>query len=143
MARYTAGVDSARTPEDVFAYLSDFSTAAEWDPSVVEAEVLSGRPVGMGTRFRLVALFMGRRNALEYEVVEFDPPRVVTFRGENAGVVSLDRLTFEAVAGGTRVVYDADLRFKGVWKAAEPLFALAFRRIGDRALDGLRRKIGT
>jgi len=143
MARYMAGVESTRAPEDVFAYLSDFSTAAEWDPGVVEAQLLGEGPVGMGTRFRLVAVFMGRRTTLEYEVVEFDPPRSITFRGENATAISLDRLVFEPTAAGTRVVYDADLRFKGAWKAAEPLFALAFRRVGDRALEGMRRTIGT
>ena len=41
MARYNASVYSPRPPGEVFAYLSDFSTTAEWDPGVVEAERLT------------------------------------------------------------------------------------------------------
>jgi hypothetical protein len=55
MARYNASVYSPRPPGEVFAYLSDFSTPAEWDPGVVEAERLGNMPVGEGSEFRVVA----------------------------------------------------------------------------------------
>ena len=38
MARYRASIETQWTPDEAFAYLSDFSTSAEWDPGVVEAE---------------------------------------------------------------------------------------------------------
>ena len=138
MARYRASNDSVWTPEDAFAYLSDFSTSAEWDPGVVEAERVSGGKVGEGTEFRLVAQFLGRKTPITYRVVEYDPPRAVTFVGENASVVSHDRITFAATGTRTRVSYAADLRLKGLLRLADPLLALAFRRVGDRALAGLR-----
>jgi hypothetical protein len=43
---------------------------------------------------------------------------------------------------GTRVTYDADLSLKGPLRLADPLLALAFRRVGDRARDGLRARLG-
>ncbi|MBV8221122.1 MAG: hypothetical protein JO325_21875, partial [Solirubrobacterales bacterium] len=43
-----------------------------------------------------------------------------------------------ATGTGTRVTYAADLRLKGLLRLADPLLALAFRRVGDRALAGLR-----
>ncbi len=142
MARYRASVDTQRGDEDVFAYLSDFSTTSEWDPGVVEAERLEGGPIGAGSGFRLVAEFLGRRTPLTYRIVEYDPPHAVTFLGENATVLSRDRLTFEATDQGTRITYDADLRLKGPLKIADPLLGLAFDRVGDRALAGLRRTLG-
>jgi hypothetical protein len=36
MGYYNASLDTARFPEEMFAYLSDFSTTVEWDPGVVE-----------------------------------------------------------------------------------------------------------
>jgi hypothetical protein len=67
----------------------------------------------------------------------------VTLRGENATVVSLDTMTFsDGTSGGTLVRYDADLRLKGPLRLADPLLLLAFRRTGDRALDGLRAALG-
>ena len=141
MARYRASVDIPQSREEAFAYLSDFSTTREWDPGVVEAERLDGQPVGEGTEFRLVARFLGRMNELTYRIVEYDPPHAVTLLGENATVVSRDRITFESSAAGTRVTYDADLALKGVLRMADPLLALAFNRVGDRALGGLRRTL--
>ena len=56
-------------------------------------------------------------------------------------MVSRDRITFESTAAGTRVTYDADLALKGLLRIADPLLALAFNRVGDRALAGLRRTL--
>ncbi|HET6864445.1 MAG TPA: SRPBCC family protein [Solirubrobacteraceae bacterium] len=138
MARYRAGIDTHWTPEEAFAYLSDFSTSAEWDPGVVEAEHVGTGAIGKGSEFRLVAEFLGRRSSLTYRIVEYEPTRAVTLLGENATVVSDDRITFERIATGTRVGYDADLRLKGLLRLADPLLALAFNRVGRRALAGLR-----
>ena len=141
MAHYRGTIDIQQPREEVFAYLSDFSTTREWDPGVVEAERLNGQAVGEGTEFRLVAEFLGRKNELTYRIVEYDPPHAVTFLGENATVVSRDRITFDSTAAGTRVTYDADLALKGGLRIADPLLALAFNRVGDRALAGLKRTL--
>jgi carbon monoxide dehydrogenase subunit G len=141
MAHYRASIDTQQSREDVFAYLSDFSTSREWDPGVVEAERLHGQAVDEGSEFRLVAVFLGRKNELTYRIVEYDPPRAVTFLGENATVISRDRITFETTAAGTRITYDADLAVKGPFRIADPLLRLVFNRVGDRALDGLRRTL--
>jgi carbon monoxide dehydrogenase subunit G len=142
MARYRASIETLWTPDEAFAYLSDFSTSAEWDPGVVAAERVGARAAGERTEFRLVAEFLGRKTPLTYRVVEYDRPRVVTFVGENATVVSRDRITFETIATGTRVTYDADLRLKGLLRLAGPLLVLAFNRVGDRALAGLSEVLG-
>jgi carbon monoxide dehydrogenase subunit G len=142
MARYRATIDTPREREDVLAYISDFSTTQEWDPGVVEAERLNDAAVGEGTEFRLVAEFLGRKTALTYRIVEYNPPHAVTFRGENATVISNDRITFEAVGEGTRVTYDAELVLKGPLRLADPLLRCAFDRVGDRALAGLKKKLG-
>jgi carbon monoxide dehydrogenase subunit G len=141
MAHYRATIDTQQPREDVFAYLSDFSTTREWDPGVVEAERVNGAAVGEGTEFRLVAVFLGRQTPLTYRIVEYDPPRAVTFLGENATVISRDRMTFDTTAEGTRITYDANLALKGPFRIADPLLGLAFTRVGDRALAGLRRTL--
>src|SRR5271165_6774576 len=143
MAHYRASIDTQRPPEEVFAYLSDFSTTEQWDPGVLEAERLGDAAVGTGTEFRLVAAFLHRKTQLTYRIVECDLPSAVTFRGENSSVVSLDRITFEPSAAGTRITYDADLALKGPLKIADPLLRMAFNRVGDRALAGLRAALGS
>ena len=141
MARYVTTIDSPRAPEDLFAYLSDFSSAKDWDPGVVDASRDGTGQVAVGTEFRLVAAFMGRKVPLTYVVTALEAPRTVTFRGENASVVSLDTISFEPHGEGTRVTYDADLRLKGPGRLADPLLKLVFTRIGDKAAAGLRETL--
>ena len=142
MARYTATVETMRARDDVAAYLSDFSTTPEWDPGIAEAQRLDDGPLGIGSRFRLVARFVGRRTELTYEIIRHEPGELVTLRGENTTVVSLDTMRFtDSPGGGTRVAYEADLTLKGPLRALDPLLRLAFNRVGDRAAAGLQTKL--
>ena len=142
MARYRTTVQSKKSPEEAFEYLADFANAREWDPGVVEGENLTGRPLGAGSRFRLVSRFLGRRVPLEYRIIAFEPPRRVVFQADQPAVCSTDEIHFVPVGGGTSVTYEADLRLKGpLGRLMEPLLGLALRRIGDRAAAGLRNAL--
>lgn len=143
MARYAATVESPWQPAEVFDYIADFSTNAEWDPGTISAERRGDGPIGLGAEYRLVVSFLGRTSRLTYRIVEYERPSIVTFRGENAAVVSLDRITVEPWSGGTRLTYTATLTPKGATRLAHPLLALAFRRVGDKALTGLRAALAT
>jgi len=142
VARYKAQVAARGGQHEVFEYLADFSNAQEWDPSVRSAERLDAGEIKVGSTFRLVVDFMGRSSALVYAITELEPSRLVTFSGESSTVTSLDTITFEPAAQGTTVTYDADLQLKGLLKLADPLLAVAFKRIADNALAGLRRQLG-
>lgn len=138
MAHYQATLETQLPRDRVFAYLSDFANTEEWDPGTVRAERIGEGPTGEGSEFRLVAAFLRRESAITYRIVEYDPPNAVSFRGENSAVVSLDQVAFVSTGTGTRITYDAKLTLKGPLKLAGPLLALAFKRVGDRALAGMR-----
>jgi carbon monoxide dehydrogenase subunit G len=142
VARYRTTVESNKSPGEVFEYLADFANAREWDPGVVEGEKLTGGPLGPGSRFRLVARFLGRRVPLEYEITAFERARRVVFRAEQGAVRSTDEVRFVPAGVGTSVTYEADLRLKGrLGDLVDPLLGVAFRRIGDRAAAGLREAL--
>lgn len=143
MARYTATIHSPKTAEDVFEYMAAFDNVSEWDPSASEAHAIDGNPPGTGARFHVVAGFMGRDIPLDYETTAFERPRRVVLRAESSTTVSEDTVTVvPARGGGCDMTYDANLAFKGPLGLLDPLFALAFKRLGDRAADGLRRELG-
>ena len=137
MAHYVATIPVSITRSAAFAYLSRFDRAAEWDPGVEAGEMLTPEPVGLGSRFRLVARFGGRRIPLDYEVVDFDRDERIVLRAENRSVRSVDTITFRDDELGTVVVYDAQLDAKGLGRLTDPVLAIVFRRIGDRAAAGL------
>jgi len=141
MARYTTSVRTPMPAEDAFAYLADFSTTSEWDPGITEAERLDDGPLGIGSRFRVVARSLGRDVPFVYEVTAYEPPQRIELRGESSTVVSLDEITVERAAGGALVTYDARLTLKGALRLADPLLGIAFKRVGDRAAAGMRRAL--
>ncbi|MGY6501876.1 MAG: SRPBCC family protein [Acidimicrobiales bacterium] len=139
MASYRTTVDSPRSIEDVFAYLSDFTNTAEWDPGIVESELLGDGPIGLGSRYRVVSSTAGRELTLIYEVTEWDPPNRFVLVGESDNLRSVDVLTFEPLDdGSTRATYHADLALRGPSRVADPLLHLMFQVIGRRAAEGLR-----
>lgn len=141
MAHYRTTVHSRLDVDEAFAYLADFTHSAEWDPGVVEAQRLTEAPVGLGTRFRVVALSLGRRIPLEYQVTAYEPAKRVELTAENAMIRSFDQISFTTTGTGTNVTYDADLRGRGPFRLGDPVLALAFRRIGNRARGGLQEAL--
>ena len=141
MAHYVAQIQGSITRSAAFAYLSRFDRAEEWDPGVEAGEMLTPEPVGVGSRFRLVARFLGRRIPLDYEIVAHDRDERIVLRAENSSVRSVDTITFHDDERGTLMVYDAQLDAKGIGRLADPLLSIVFRRIGGRAAAGLRARL--
>jgi hypothetical protein len=143
MPRYITVIDSTWNVDATFAFMSDFSNAARWDPGVLSAKRLDSGDVREGSSFDLTVAFAGRRMTLRYRVQSLKAPQRVVFVASTRLLESVDTLTFEQRGADSRMTYDADLRFKGVAAMANPLLALGFRRVGDRARDSLRSVLTT
>ena len=141
MARYVTTINSSMSVEDAFAYLADFSSVSEWDPSAVRAELLDPAPA-LGARYEVAVRFAGREIELTYRTTEFERPSRVVLVAESSTVTSEDTITFEPSGTGSIVTYDADLRLKGVLKVGDSVLGLLFKRLGDDAAVGLRRELG-
>ena len=135
MASYKATVPTRLPADQAFALMADFANAEDWDPATIESKQLDDGPVGVGARFLLRMKILGRENEIEYETIEFDPPRSVVLRGENSGSVSIDRISVEPSGDGSAVTYDADVTMKGAYKLVGPLFAPVFKSMGDDAKE--------
>lgn len=147
MATFHTSLWIPRAPADVFSFVSDFRNAPRWDPRTYSSVMVTGGPIGIGTRFELqgglatktvhdeLPAMLRGNNTLPYEVVEFDPPRVVAFRGETSTMQYHDRIQISDEQGGSRLVYDAELTLKGLLEIGEPAFQLLFERIGKDATD--------
>jgi hypothetical protein len=124
--------------QEAFAYMADLRNFAEWDPGVREVVQVEGDGVGPGAEFD-VMLSNRRGTTLRYRTVKYDQPSGLLVLAETAQLRSADRITVTAADDGTLVTYDAELSLKGPMRLAAPLFAVAFRRIGNRAAAGLCR----
>ncbi len=141
MAHFRDSVPSGLSPEETFDYLAHFSHVEEWDPGVVEAEALGDGPAQVGSRYRVVTEFAGRRNDLVYEIVELDRPRRVRLVAEAPSFTSDDTIEVDRRNGQVEVTYDADLRMKGLFKLSEPITRIIFNRVAGRAKEGLEKAL--
>ncbi len=142
MARYEATVSSPESREDVFTYLEDFRSVAEWDPSIRSAHLTGGRPGRPGAEFELTVRFLGREVPLTYRAEVVERPRRLLLVAETTTVVSRDEITLaDAPGGATEVTYSAELRLRGALRLADPILAVLFNRLGDNARDGLAARL--
>ena len=142
MARYKDTIVSPWSAEQVFDYMAMFSNVSEWDPTAAEAHPVDGDQPGEGARFHVLVKWMGRELPLEYTTTAYERPRRLVLRAENATTISEDTVTVRPTESGCEMVYDARLTLKGLARVIDPLFGLAFKRLGDNAADGLRRELG-
>lgn len=140
MAHVVKTVRTAWSPDQAFAYMSDFSHTKEWDPGVVAASREDAGDIGPGSLFNLTIRVGGRRFPLRYEVTDFAPGRV-TFTARSAALESVDTVTVARQGDATEVNYDARIHFRGLLRLADPLLALGFRGVADRAIRGLERRL--
>jgi uncharacterized protein YndB with AHSA1/START domain len=87
-------IEIARSPEDVFAYLTDVSHVPEWQAGVKSAELHDGRIDESRTLF-------GREVHTTLEIVEQEAPRVFTLRALNSPVPFSVRHELEPADGGS------------------------------------------
>jgi len=124
--------------DDAFAFVADFANAMHWDPGVASSKQIGESPTALGSRYQLEVRMGGGVTPMEYEITSFEAPRRVVLTGKGARVAAVDDIRFEAVPGGTRVDYEADIRLRGIFRLAEPFLGGAFTKIGRDALNGMR-----
>ncbi len=133
-------VNTGWTTGDAFAYMADFSHTAEWDPGVVDANRVDVGALGHGSAFDVTVRVGGRRMPMRYEITAFAPDRV-TFTSRTSMLESVDTVTVARRGETTEVTYDARINFRGILRLADPLLALGFRGVADRAVGGLERRL--
>jgi len=125
MAPIVASTEISRSPDDVFAYLTDVSHLPDWQESVVGVE---GHPAGpvADTATCVVTRRVGPRDMkMAVEIGNLDPPRTFTVRGLDGPVrgnvkTSVDPLDDDK---RSRVTIELDLQGHGIGKLIVPLVA--------------------
>jgi carbon monoxide dehydrogenase subunit G len=136
-------VTTSATPEQVWAFMSDFTTTEQWDPPTRSTCRVSGHG-GVGTVYRNVSRILGSDTEIEYTVVECEPPTLLRLHGRTSSMDMTDTIEVAPHPSGAQVRYTAEFRPQGLAKLAEPLLPLGLKKLGDDAagqmktcLDGL------
>ena len=122
-------IEIARTPEDVFSYLTDVSNLPAWQGGVKSAALRDGRVEESRS-------LLGRELHTTLEIVEQDEPRVFTLRALDSPVPFTVRHELEPADGGTQLTVTAEGGVPGfaaglLARRAEKQFRKDFERLKE------------
>jgi len=125
--RAELAIEIGRTPEDVFAYLTDASNLPAWQAGVKSATVRDGR-------IEESRSLLGRELHTTLEIVEQEQPRLFTLRALDSPVPFTVRHELEPADGGTRLTVTAEGDVPGfasglLVRRAEKQFRKDFERL--------------
>lgn len=151
MVRFETSLVIPRPRDATFAFVTDFSNAARWDPRTYEARKLTPGPIGLGTKFQLTGGLISKQTLarfhvpdalradsdLGYEVVSFVPRSEMVVRGETSTLRYEDHLVFRDAGDATELRYVATMELKGILSIGDVILRPIFDAIGADATAGI------
>ena len=121
--RATATTRIACVPARLFDVLADLRRETEWNSRVSKAELLSGEPVGLGSRFAIV------NGGTAYDVTNTtcDRPSRLVFEAKGKPNLTVTH-ALTPTADGTELESELDFRPTGAHKVLFALLAPVIRR---------------
>ena len=123
MAPIVHSIEISRSPDDVFAYVTDPAHSTEWQENLVSASYEGQGSMGVGSRLRTTRRIGRSERTMTSELTEYDPPRSFAFRGIDGPVRAFGKGTVEALEDGARSRFTFELDFEGhgIGKVLVPL----------------------
>ena len=128
MATLDLSIVIDRPVDEVFAFASNPKNLPKWSSLSKEVKITSAGPIGVGTTYRAVVEFLGRRIEGETEFTEYEPNRSIAEKSKSGPFPVENRSTFERVDGGTRVNFTTTAEPGGFFKLTEPLLVRMIKR---------------
>ena len=110
MPRVDTQIAINRTPEDVFALITDLDRSPEWLSAIESVVAISSRPPVTGATFTEVARFMGKRIETPKVVTGYDPPRFFGHASTGGPIPQNFTIELQPILDGTEVnlVFEAE-----------------------------------
>ena len=112
-----------RPIEDVFAVLTNVENTGKWFPADVKEWWTSDPPHGVGSTRRARVRMGSFSSENDAVVTVYEPPQRAAMKGTSPNAPFEATLTFEPVAGGTRVDAAIELTLRGPARLFGGMFA--------------------
>jgi uncharacterized protein YndB with AHSA1/START domain len=143
MSEIVYSVDIDKSPEEVFAYLTDdVSRHSEWEGSVIEMRSDPEGPARPGTRLSIRRRVGRSERRFTTEITDVVAPRTYAFRGVDGPIRAVGRDTVEPLpGGGSRVTARLDFEGHGVGRLLVPFVRRAARKEVPADYDRLKERL--
>ena len=126
--------------ENVAGYVADPDNATAWYQNIKAVVWETEKPVGVGSRIRFTAQFLGRRLDYLYEVTDFVAGERLVMRTAEGPFPMETIYTWSDIgSGSTRMTLRNRGEPAGFSKWAAPVMAMAMRRANTQDLARLKR----
>lgn len=103
MINFSLNAQIYRSLKQVFSFVTTPENDFQWQYGTLASTQLSKGEMGIGTLFRTIGHFMGRRVESTYEVTEFELNKRFAFKSLSGPMHSHTVFTFEVMEGSTRI----------------------------------------
>jgi len=133
--------DVARPVSEAFAYVSDFTTTAEWDPTVLRATRLTPGKIGVGMAFKITCALPVGSISLLYHIEKMQPDKLLVLRGRCRFFDVVDTISFSPSQRGTAIDYRAAFTFRPALRPLEGRLRGGLEQMGRESVAGLARAL--
>ncbi len=140
MRTYRRTVVAEASPDQVWAYLADFTTTNDWDPRAHRTRRLSGDG-DVGTEYETHVRFLGRETRMLYKTTRLEPHRRIEWVGHNGTVRACDVIEVWPHPEGTVVDYTTSYAYRHLPWLMDRLMSRPIDRLCDEAQVGLARTL--
>ncbi|HEX9331575.1 MAG TPA: SRPBCC family protein [Anaerolineales bacterium] len=116
MAHAEGNITIDRPVKEVFDFILDGTNSPLWRPSVVDVQLMPGKPLGVGTVFKQGLKGPGGRIDGDYEIIECKPNELIKFQVIAGPARPAGTYIFQSMDNSTQVTFILDFQPKGLAK---------------------------
>jgi len=138
MAEYEQSVWIDRPVEEVFEFATNPEKEPLWNTGMVESEIVSEGPMGVGTRVRSVNRALGRNTESTWEVTEYEINRKKAVKSTSGPMPFRAASVFESVEGGTNLTFSMQAEAGGISKVIAPIIVRMLKGQTEKSFANLK-----
>jgi uncharacterized membrane protein len=117
-----------RPVEVVFSFVSNVENDCKWSLGTLENKFTSDGPIGEGSSFKEITMFLGRRIESIGEYIEFIPNKKIVCKVKSGPIPAEGIFNFEDSNDGTKITMTMEIEIGKFFKLAKPLIVRMFKR---------------
>lgn len=139
MIKFEKSVLINRPQQEVFDFVTDLSNDSQWQSSIESVEQVSDGPIGVGSTWRYVTKFLGRKNETEIQMTSYEPPHQSSVKAVSGPIPFENTYKFQKQDGGTLLTFIGQAEIGGFFKMAEGLVSKQMEKQMDADAAALKK----